>query len=52
MNTNVKICTVIHSPGCCEVVSVLEGVAVGVVADCDSLSVETTSTTHIIIIDM
>ena len=34
-----------YSPGSCEVASVLEGVAVGMVADCDLLSADTTSTT-------
>ena len=42
----------LYSPSRCEVVSVLVGVAVGVVTDCDSLSVETTLTIHIIIIDI
>ena len=42
--------TMLYSPGFCEVASVLEGVAVGVVAECDSLSADTTSTTHIILI--
>ena len=39
-------CIVLYSLGSGEVVSVLVGVAVGVVADCDSLSIETTLTTH------
>ena len=42
--------TGLYSPAFCEVVSVIGGVAVGVVADCDPLSVETTLTTHIILI--
>ena len=41
-----ELCTVLYLPGCCVVVSVLMGVAVGVVADCDSLSVETTHTDY------
>ena len=37
------MCTMLYSPGCCEVVSVLVGVEVGVVADCDLLlSADTT----------
>ena len=38
--------TVLYSPGFREVALVLVGVAVGVVADCDLLSADTTSTTH------
>ena len=37
---------VLYSPDFCGVASVLVGVAVGVVADCDLLSTDTTSTTH------
>ena len=40
----------LYSPSRCEVVSVLVGVAVGVVTDCDPLSVETTLTIHITLI--
>ena len=47
---HLRIVTVLYSPGCCGVMSVLRGVAVGVVTDCDLLSADTTSTTHIILI--
>ena len=40
----------LYSPDFCEVELVLGGVAVGVVADCDLLSADTTSPTHIILI--
>ena len=41
--------TVLYSPGCCRIMLVLEGVALGVVTDCDLLSADTTSTTHTIL---
>ena len=41
---------VLYSPDFCEVAFVLGGVAVGVVADCDLLSANTTSTTHTVLI--
>ena len=42
--------TVFYSPGFCEVASVPGGVAMGVVADCDLLSADTTSTTNVVLI--
>ena len=38
---------VLYSPDFCGVALELAGVVVGVVADCDLLSADTTSTTHI-----